>query len=327
MSKLLSIIVPCYNVEKYVESCLESCTNQGIALCDYEIVVINDGSTDNTILRVSDFCEKNPDVNVVFVNQTNQGLSAARNAGLLHSKGDYVMFVDSDDTICPKVLTGVLNEAFSNNLDMMWFQHCLVNEYNELLPLPNEDCKINASCAIRDGLDFITHEFNHSCMACMFIYRRQFLLENNIQFKDGLYLEDIVFTLSCLRQCKRIKYYPVCAYRYLIRSNSIMRDPKKTFKRSKDAISVASMIVDLYRDVERHGARAWVNDFANAIIQYNLRRLVKNRARSSYSDCVRLLKNLNMLPLPESLRYKQKALTQVFNISPSLYWAITSKMK
>ena len=108
---LLSIIVPIYNVEKYVEKCIRSCEAQDISKEDYEVVVINDGSPDNSLKIVERIADEFP--NIKIISQPNKGLSAARNTGMRNASGDYYMFVDSDDWIAEKCL-GKIQEQITN---------------------------------------------------------------------------------------------------------------------------------------------------------------------------------------------------------------------
>ena len=91
----LSIIIPVYNVEKFITRCLHSCVSQNLSINEFEIVVVNDGTRDNSMKFVSQFAEEYS--NISIINQENKGLSAARNRGLSVAKGDYVWFVDSDE--------------------------------------------------------------------------------------------------------------------------------------------------------------------------------------------------------------------------------------
>ena len=94
---LLSIIIPVYKVERYIKATLQSVFNQNIDTTSYEVIVINDGTPDDSMSIVTEFSKKHE--NLFIISQANQGLSCARNAGLKRAKGDYVWFVDSDDTI------------------------------------------------------------------------------------------------------------------------------------------------------------------------------------------------------------------------------------
>lgn len=100
-SILLSIVIPIYNVELYVERCLLSCLNQNISISRYEIILVDDGSPDNSIDKISKWLDRE---NIILLTQSNSGLSVARNNGLLYARGKYVWFVDSDDWILENCL-------------------------------------------------------------------------------------------------------------------------------------------------------------------------------------------------------------------------------
>ena len=121
-----SIIVPVYNVEKYIEKCLESILNQ--TYDNFEIIVINDGSTDNS-KKILDNYKTNKKIKII--NQDNQGLSIARNNGLGAASGDYILFIDSDDYIEEELLS-TLNKNI-NNEDLIRFQVQTVNENKEII--------------------------------------------------------------------------------------------------------------------------------------------------------------------------------------------------
>ncbi|MBQ2498746.1 MAG: glycosyltransferase, partial [Bacteroidales bacterium] len=104
----LSIVIPVYNTEPYLDACLASCLKQDVDLSDYELVIVNDGTKDNAMAIAERFAKEYP--NITIISQENAGLSAARNAGLVVSKGDYVWFVDSDDCIDKKALSLIFNK-------------------------------------------------------------------------------------------------------------------------------------------------------------------------------------------------------------------------
>ena len=115
---MLSIIIPVYNVERYVEKCIRSCEMQDVT--DFELVVVNDGSTDNSLSIVEQVSKEYE--NIAIITQKNQGLSAARNAGLQVARGEYVWFVDSDDWIEPNCL-GRITKKLKDGLDILQLQY------------------------------------------------------------------------------------------------------------------------------------------------------------------------------------------------------------
>lgn len=111
----LSIVVPVYNVEKYIERCLKSLCELNI---ENEIIVVNDGSIDSSVQIVEKFKEKYINENIIIVNQENKGLSGARNTGIRKANGEYISFIDSDDFVDTEKYKEIINKTIENNLDV-----------------------------------------------------------------------------------------------------------------------------------------------------------------------------------------------------------------
>ena len=117
----LSIIVPVYNVADYLAKCLDSLLAQDLPQNEYEIIVVNDGSTDNSVDIAQQYADKY--ANITLINQANQGLSGARNTGIKQAKGDYIQFVDSDDYLEDNVLGGLMKQVENDDLDVLRFKY------------------------------------------------------------------------------------------------------------------------------------------------------------------------------------------------------------
>ena len=117
LEKMVSIIIPIYNVEKYLQECIESVLQQ--SLQDIEIICVNDGSTDNSGVILEKFAET--DKRILVINQENKGVSAARNTGLRCAKGKYIYFLDSDDYLAPDALELLSSDMDARNLDLLLF--------------------------------------------------------------------------------------------------------------------------------------------------------------------------------------------------------------
>ena len=115
----LSIIIPIYNLELYIEKCLKSILNQDLPVNQYEIIVINDGSTDNSASIVSRLIKNNS--NIKLINKTNGGVSSARNVGIQEAKGEYITFLDGDDYFVPNILSSILNYVKKDDLQIGLF--------------------------------------------------------------------------------------------------------------------------------------------------------------------------------------------------------------
>lgn len=227
----LSIILPIYNVEKWVGRCIASIRNLGLEPSDYEIVAVNDGSTDDSMKILESFREKEAASGVetapwVIVNQENRGLSAARNAGLRKAHGTYVWFVDSDDYLVPGVGKHLLEHAEKERLDVLLFGLQLVTESGDILPydIPDE-----SEGRRMKGEEFLL-KVGAPPTAWSALFRRGFLQSKGLSFYEGIMHEDQEFTPRAYFLAGRIAYDPIVAYNYLQRQGSIMKsaNPKKS---------------------------------------------------------------------------------------------------
>jgi len=210
----ISVIIPVYNVEKYLAKCLDSVVNQ--TLREIEIVCINDGSTDGSRTILQEYADREPRIKVI--DQPNGGLSAARNTGLENSSAPLIMFCDSDDsydpTMCEKMFRGI--EDSGADIAMCGTQ--VVYEPG----IKKEDdtyfeIKFAGLCPMSDD---IRRKMDHC--AWNKIYRRDFLDLNDIRFPNGLVNEDLYFVNACTAIAKNIFFINDYLYKYLRRHDSIM---------------------------------------------------------------------------------------------------------
>lgn len=198
----LSIIVPVYNVEQYIRSCIESLYRQDIAEQDYEVIVVNDGTRDRSMEVIADIVRHHR--NITVVEQDNQGLSAARNTGLRHASGEYILFVDSDDLILDNSLKEILELCTDSKADLV------VADFKKMED--EEILHINASSFPRQALavsektgkELLLQDLvPDQCYVWRTVYRQQFLKQNNIWFIAGITFEDIPFTHECYIKARK----------------------------------------------------------------------------------------------------------------------------
>lgn len=221
----ISIIVPVYNVEKYVLECLNSIS--GLSL-DYEIIVVNDGSKDGSLEVVNQFVSSfNGSIKVI--SKSNGGLSSARNIGILNANGDYLFFLDSDDYIVKKQFESFADDVIKDNVDIGFADYCYLRDGKIEANREAAYRKVIASKdnLIRDGISYAECFFDKrhnffNVEACFLLIRRDLLLKNNILFREGIYHEDTLFTLSCLTVAQRVNFYNKTFYVYRMRDDSIM---------------------------------------------------------------------------------------------------------
>lgn len=212
----LSIIVPVYNVEKYLEKCLNSIINQKTNFL-YEIICINDGSTDGSLEILNKYANKYKYIKII--SEKNQGLSAARNTGIKHSRGKYLMFVDSDDYIAETCIDKLMKAATTDDYDLV------KSGYIEFSSETNQEIKkiqyINTVITETNKLEL--EKVKGHAWGC--VVKRE--LFYNIRFPVGYWYEDIIMKLLVFPECKKIKIIDDILYYYRINLNGLSRKTQK----------------------------------------------------------------------------------------------------
>ncbi len=240
----VSVIVPIYNVEKYMEECLESIINQ--SLRDIEIICIDDGSTDNSLSILESYAEL--DNRIKIISQENQGLGAARNVGLDNSTGDYVYFIDSDDFLELYALEELYDIAEEKSLDFALFK--MINyddESKEFYTIPDyEMSEIQNSF----GDNVFSNEelgvlfFKMAVSAVCKLYNRDFINKVGARFPEGLIFEDNVFFFEILFNAKRIYFIDKHFYNRRRHKNSITGSANINFS---DSLRIYNLIFEVFK--------------------------------------------------------------------------------
>ena len=186
---LISFIVPVYNVERYLSTCLDSILNQGIDKDDFEIILVEDCSTDGSLQICKDYSCKYENI-ILIENGKNIGVGLTRNKGMACARGEYIHFVDSDDYLFPNSLQELLSlDLIKQSPDIIRFEY-------------------SSTTNISRGLNKITYKgmYNEFCNSCTdlcvwkYWFKRSFLIENNLYSTDKKTAEDAIFTFSALSQ-------------------------------------------------------------------------------------------------------------------------------
>lgn len=232
---LVSVIVPVYNVENYIEECLDSIIDQTYE--NLEIIVVDDGSTDKSNEKVQPFTTDN---RVQLIEQANQGLSGARNTGLKAATGKYVLFVDSDDFIETKAIESLVAQMESHQVDLIRFNgKAFLDELNT----PIEQNSYDFSHRLEEGKVYTTdsYEANRRTFVSpvyLYIIKREVLTKNNITFYEDILHEDELFTTQVFLAVKSMMYQNQFYYHRRYRENSIMTDQNpKRLKRTMASYS------------------------------------------------------------------------------------------
>lgn len=204
----LSIVVPVYNVERYVRKCILSIINQDDDLFkDIELIIVNDGTKDKSVEQIHDLIEKYD--NITFINQENLSLSVARNNGMKKATGEYVWFVDSDDWISSDAVK-VLLPFLDNINDIISFGFTQVTEGGESL------CSLYFNeVKTFNGKDTFRKKCEFSTMAQRAVYRKEFLSNHNLSFMPGVYNQDDELCLRASYLAKTVTLIPQSIYYFL----------------------------------------------------------------------------------------------------------------
>lgn len=219
MSMKLSIIVPVYNVEQYIRPCVQSIYKQGLPNDDFELILVNDGTQDDSFEKIEDIISEHD--NIIVLEQSNQGLSAARNTGLSRAIGQYILFLDSDDLLIDNTLLKLL--ALTNNCQVDLLIAGFVKlDNNGIDSFRNIESSVYAS-EQKSASEIFLKDFNpQQCYVWRTIYRKAFLDDNNLRFIPGIYFEDVPFTTECLLKAKSCVKTTLTFYIYRQRENSIV---------------------------------------------------------------------------------------------------------
>lgn len=252
MEKKVSVIIPVYNVEKYLRECLDSVVTQD--LDDIEIICINDGSTDGSAGILSEYATQYE--KLFILDKENSGLSAARNSGLSVAKGKYILFLDSDDFLADSsAVSRLYDKAEHDSLDQLFFDATVIFESGETKEKNKNYIEYykrkKEYPEIKTGKDFFSdlqENWDFKPNACMQMLRREFLLKYNLRFIEDIVHEDEVFTLECSTVSEKTGYLAESFLVRRIREESIMTMTRK----AKSILGYYSGIGGLIRFAEKN---------------------------------------------------------------------------
>lgn len=258
---MLTIIIPIYKVEKYIAKCLNSIVFQA-QTSNVEIILVDDGSPDKSIKIAKDIVSKYQNVTIIY--QENKGLSAARNIGLKSSNTKYVWFIDSDDSIMDNCLPGIIEEL-NSDIDILLLRHKLVFEDGRDPKYTN----YNYFDGIKSGKEVLLMG-GIPTPAQFTIYKRDFLIQNNLLFSVGRLHEDIEFKPKVLYLARSVKWHNKLVYNYLQRnSGSIMNSFK--LKNGIDILFAINNIISFKKNVSDYDCikafNCIIGKYVNSLMQ------------------------------------------------------------
>lgn len=233
----VSVIVPCYNVEKYIEDCIVSLIKQTFK--DIEIICVDDGSVDSTPKILESFAELDKRVKVIF--QENSGVSSARNAGVQLAKGEYITFLDSDDWVNESYIDKLYDSITRNNADIAVSEMIRKRPKTEKYRLHFEEEKIYTD--LQEKIDVC--RIPSCCYICGKLFNKKFI--ENAPFKTGVYYEDVIWLPEIIKAAKLLVVVPKTYYYYRVNNNSIVKSVQSVQKQH-DSYTAKKYIVRFFEE-------------------------------------------------------------------------------
>ena len=245
----VSVVIPVYNTEKYIEKCLESIVGQ--KLNDLEIIIVNDGSTDDSETVIKRWIEKNKqkEIEIKYLKKENSGLSDSRNFAIPYVTGKYISFIDSDDYIDSNLYSH-LEQFMDDNIDLIKFKMQTVDEKGNILE--KLDGPIFEKCKGEEGYEKLCTNDRFLDPACIYLYRTEFYKANNFKYKVGAYHEDFGLTSLIILKAKSFVSTNEYGYYYLQSDNSITRNQNydKEIKKAKDLLGHYDDMIKVIKNYE-----------------------------------------------------------------------------
>lgn len=276
---LISVIVPVYNVEKYLARCIDSILCQDCK--NLEVILVDDGSTDNSINICKEYVQN--DSRVSLINQSNQGSSIARNEGLSLAKGEYISFVDSDDWIEPNMLQEMINFALSTNLEVVECASIKSIDYKKGLNKKDNSSSRRVESQ-EEALERVIE--NQTFAVWRRIYHKRLIGE--LRFIPFKIHQDVFFTIDILNKIKQQGYIETPLYIYNVENLSIIRSPYS--QKKLDAIDATFYVIQETKDynvnvrikAKRHVIQQLMYHYNELFFhnhldpEYKVRKLIKN---------------------------------------------------
>lgn len=315
----LSIIIPLYNVEKYVHRCLSSVLNQPITVSDYEIIIVNDGSTDNSLSIVKDVVTNAP--NVTIINQENKGLSAARNAGLAVARGKYIWFIDSDDWVANDVLNNIFDTIKNNNNpDVIELSRIKFIDQTQ-----KEQRYIVSDSAPMNGKKYLAKN-SYQTSAAVFVFKQALLHKRSLLFIEGVFHEDNDFIPKLLFFAQSVAFYRPIVYYHRYNKGSITNT--KGYKRISDLLLIAQKQVEFQEEFcETQSDKLIFNRVVMNTLMYLLSLLLAFDDNQMAIAYVKQIAKSSKLSAQFKISHnkKHKLVWLLLKISPRLFWKIYAR--
>lgn len=310
MNSFYSIIIPVYNVEKYLNRCVDSVLNQSFT--DYEIILVDDGSTDSSGSICKEYLI---DTRIKLVTKENGGLSSARNAGLLNASGQFVLFLDSDDYIADNSLNDLHNVIEDNKADIYSIK--AKRRYDDGSEI---DEHVDYPCGVFEKnayMKMVETTFHYSACSPYMVYNAGFLKSNNISFREGILHEDELWMPTVISKARTICYSNIFLYYHCMRTGSITQSSNYA-KRGESILIVLNELLKIDGFQTKNEYRVIRNQWAFLFLE-----------AFTFLNDVRRFKKIcsRWMPLRFSITSKMRLKSILYGFSPRIYYFVHKTIK
>lgn len=295
MEKLISFIIPVYNVEKYVERCILSIVSQNISADRYELIVVNDGSTDGSLDILMALKEKYSFFQIISI--PNSGPSVARNTGLDVATGEYIFFIDSDDWIEPDSIPYLSEVIEKYGTDIVLIKMQELHQDGEVVSLTSSLSEDN----VVESMEDYSCRYTMRSSACSGLFKRKLFRKSDYQFKAGFFCEDDDFVVKIFSVAKNVVSIHRDVYNYYQRENSTSNNSSYKFNRKLIADSITllaenSTYIQQFTGRRYDGLKRKLDFIAVDILRFIVQ---KNMKKGDRIEIFSSLSKIGFYPLPK----------------------------
>lgn len=312
----LSIVTTMYNSAKYLPKCVDSLLNQDLPTNDYEIILVNDGSPDNSLEIAEQYASRYKNIKVL--SHANKGLAGARNTGLEVASGEYLCFVDPDDYVHPNVYGRLLGVMDDEQLDILRFNYEMVNEDYQVVNKP-KGTMIDYSPQIMDGETFLCERLGYGCFVWAYVYRLSFLRKNNVSFEEKAYFDDTNWLPNVCCRAKRIDSLDQVCYFYTQREGSLLNTNNESAKKKKLAgqLDLVRSLMSKSENIKTIKVKRWYR----SMISMTMLSILSDSVENGDIEAVKAVNTLRAFPLKaDHVRTMVKVKMALANVSPFLFY-------
>lgn len=321
-----------YNAENYISNCLNSLLHQDLNEDDYEIIIIDDSSTDRSVDIVESYVSQHK--NIKLLKQPNSGAFTTRNRLLKLAKGTYIFNLDADDYIVHNCLGELLLMAQARSLDIIGFDTVKTLDLNKTElsePINSNELKVSSGFTFMENHPHLRHEI------WWYFIKRDFLLNHHMEFSKNEYNADVMFTIEAFLKASKVGYIPVSIHRYVQSQDSIMRSKnievtKRRIEYMHDMISHKSQLINDLKHTSR--SRSLIDNISHrrdVLAFFNIVSMIRNHFNLNFiKHKIETLKSVNAYPITNFNHYSYNKLyygilIKILNNESLLYRLISFK--